>query len=296
MGIYRKIALAAGICALTSVVGVCAAPIPVAQPEVAVLDFQTIGPDSAGAARLSESVREALFRSGRAELVARNRMGEILIEQGFQQSGVCDSSACQVSVGRILGVDELVVGTWSAQASPALLTVSRLDVESAKVLGMAQWSCAEGPCNLDSAAASRLLARLWGDSTSIMVPRANDFVTPFALAIVYPVQVPWRSVTVYGLAVDALYGRHNQVVGLAVGLAGAVDDMAGIQVGALHAYATNLLGLQAGLVNSAHRVRGLQVGLVNTCVNLRGVQVGLVNRVTSRSGVGAVMPMLNAGF
>lgn len=265
-------------------------------PEVAVLDFQSTGPDSAGALRLSESVREALFRSGRAELVARNRMDEILTEQGFQQSGVCDSSACQVSMGRILGVDELVVGTWSAQTSPVQLTVSRLDVESAKVLGMAQWSCVEEPCDLDSAAATRLVARLWGDSTRTTAPRSNDFVTPFALAIVYPVQVPWRSVTVHGLAIDALYGRHNQVVGLAVGLAGAVDDMAGIQVGALYAYATNLQGLQAGLANSAERVRGLQVGLVNTCVNLRGVQVGLVNRVTSRSGVGAVLPVLNAGF
>ena len=40
----------------------------------------------------------------------RGKMEFILKEQGFQQSGSCNSSECHVQMGQLLGVDDLIVG------------------------------------------------------------------------------------------------------------------------------------------------------------------------------------------
>ena len=38
-------------------------------------------------------------------------MDDLLKEQGFQQTGSCDSDACIVQAGRILGVPGIIVGS-----------------------------------------------------------------------------------------------------------------------------------------------------------------------------------------
>jgi TolB-like protein len=52
-----------------------------------------------------------LMRTGAVQVLERRSMDLILQEQGFQQSGACNSSECQIEVGQLLGVDRIITGT-----------------------------------------------------------------------------------------------------------------------------------------------------------------------------------------
>ncbi len=75
-----------------------------AQQTVAVLDFEGIGVSEDETRALSGRFANEFMglSSGRYVIVERQQMGEILKEQGFQQSG-CVSSECAVEVGAALG-------------------------------------------------------------------------------------------------------------------------------------------------------------------------------------------------
>jgi hypothetical protein len=71
--------------------------------------------------------------------------------------------------------------------------------------------------------------------------------------------------------------------------------IAGFQVGAVNLSSfTKMIGIEAGLYNTAHDVYGVQIGLVNVADHLHGVQIGLLN--FNKQGLFAVAPILNIGF
>jgi hypothetical protein len=57
---------------------------------------------------------------------------------------------------------------------------------------------------------------------------------------------------------------------------------------------TTVVGLQAGLYNTAREVYGFQFGLFNVTESLHGVQVGLLN--FNKTGLFSVAPFINIGF
>lgn len=102
---------------------------------VAVLDFRSDN------SQISKEDLSALTTRFEAELqstqvyrvVERRDMASILQEQGFQQSGACDASDCQVKVGQLLGVDLIVSGTFQKLDKVVSLTVKMVNVESGVV-------------------------------------------------------------------------------------------------------------------------------------------------------------------
>lgn len=62
------------------------------------------------------------------QILERRRADQILKEQGFQQSGACGSSGCQVEMGQLLGVQKLLLGDVSQVGNVLTLTVRRVDV------------------------------------------------------------------------------------------------------------------------------------------------------------------------
>jgi hypothetical protein len=55
-----------------------------------------------------------------------------------------------------------------------------------------------------------------------------------------------------------------------------------------------MIGVQAGVYNTARHVYGFQIGLVNRAENLHGIQIGLLNFNTH--GLFSLAPILNIGF
>jgi TolB-like protein len=79
--------------------------------QVGVRDFSSETGDSALSRQFAAALTNVLVKSGKIRILERERMETILSEQTFQQSGACNSETCQVEVGRLLGVDDLIVGS-----------------------------------------------------------------------------------------------------------------------------------------------------------------------------------------
>ena len=106
-----------------------------AQETVAVLDFEGIGVSKDEAKALSNRFGSEFMdlSKGRYTLVERQQMGEILEEQGLQQSG-CVSSECAVEVGAALGAKFIVTGSISKVGTIFSVNARLLNVESSQIL------------------------------------------------------------------------------------------------------------------------------------------------------------------
>jgi hypothetical protein len=65
-------------------------------------------------------------------ILERRRMDLILKEQGFQQTGACAGSDCQVEVGQLLGVQKVFIGEVSRVGGTTTLDVRRVDVATGR--------------------------------------------------------------------------------------------------------------------------------------------------------------------
>lgn len=115
-----------------------AGPIPETRAQVvAVLPFSTIGHDSTAGIILSDAIAMEILRTRKARVLERSQIKSILEEQGLQQSGLCDAQECAIEVGRILGVQRIVVGSVGKLGNTNTMTLRLVDVGSSEILGFA---------------------------------------------------------------------------------------------------------------------------------------------------------------
>lgn len=101
---------------------------------VAVMPLTPNGVDTASALVLTDALSDELIRGGKVRVMERSQVDKILAEQGFQQSGACDGSECAVQMGRLLGIDRMVVGSVGRIGAAYVLTVRGVDVGTGEVL------------------------------------------------------------------------------------------------------------------------------------------------------------------
>ena len=104
-------------------------------PHIAVIDFsgdENITPQQLNF--ISGELASELNKTQAFVVLERGRMGAILKEQGFQQSGVCNSNECQVQIGQLLGVDNLVAGSLVRFGPKYAFRIEYLDVGSGRIL------------------------------------------------------------------------------------------------------------------------------------------------------------------
>ena len=103
-----------------------------ALPNVAVLDisgnFKDFSREDLSA--IAGRFETELSKTGQLQVLERRNMDLILQEQGFQQSGACNSSECQVQVGQLLGVDRIITGTLTKVDKLYTLNLKMVDVGS----------------------------------------------------------------------------------------------------------------------------------------------------------------------
>ena len=100
---------------------------------IAVLDLDPTGVAKSDAQFLSDRLRTELFETGRFQIVERDKMNEILTEQGFQQSG-CTSLACAVEIGQLLNVQVMVAGNIGKIEDLYSLSIRMIDVGSGVII------------------------------------------------------------------------------------------------------------------------------------------------------------------
>jgi curli biogenesis system outer membrane secretion channel CsgG len=107
-------------------------------PTVAIMPLEPNGVDSASAKVMTDALSDELLRSGKVRLMERSQMDQILKEQGFQSSGACDGSECAVRVGRLLGIEKIVVGSLGKIGAAYVLSIRAVDVATGEVLAGAR--------------------------------------------------------------------------------------------------------------------------------------------------------------
>ncbi len=74
-----------------------------------------------------------LMKTNTFTVLDRGKMDYILKEQGFQQSGVCNTSECKVQMGQMLGVDLMVSGNLVRFGTTYALHIELIDVGTGKM-------------------------------------------------------------------------------------------------------------------------------------------------------------------
>lgn len=106
-----------------------AQPIP-----VAILELEIAGFDTTAKTGLTNRLRSELIQTGQFDVMERNRMEEILFEQGFQQTGACRDDVCLVQAGRLLGVSKMIAGSVAKVGSLFEIGIRMIDVSTSRIL------------------------------------------------------------------------------------------------------------------------------------------------------------------
>jgi len=120
---------------------VAAKPADKGRDVIAVNNFDGKGVEQSDADLITEQIRSQIISQRRVGVMERSMMDQILKEQGFQQSGSCDGSDCQVQVGRILGVNNLVVGSIGRIGRIYMVNAKLVDVSTGEVLQSITETC-----------------------------------------------------------------------------------------------------------------------------------------------------------
>ena len=105
-------------------------------PLVAISRLNAIKVDSGEVDVLGESLASALVSTGKVRVMERSQMDRILTEQGFQQSGACEGGECAIQVGRLLGVDRIVVGSVGRIGHTCALNLRTVNISTGEVVGI----------------------------------------------------------------------------------------------------------------------------------------------------------------
>ncbi len=101
---------------------------------MAVLPFASRVVDSGAMDGLMSALNSELINTGKFRVMERSQMQLILKEQGFQQSGACDGAECAVEMGRILSVNELVLGSIAKVGNTYTLSARLVSVKTGEVV------------------------------------------------------------------------------------------------------------------------------------------------------------------
>jgi TolB-like protein len=83
---------------------------------------------------LTNTLQSEISKTGEFQVMERAQMNEILKEQGFQQSGACDEAGCAVEMGKLLAVNQIVMGNVGLVGKTYTMNVRLVEVSTGKIL------------------------------------------------------------------------------------------------------------------------------------------------------------------
>ena len=101
--------------------------------KIGIFDLTSYNVPAATATAVSEILGTELFNTGRFTIVDRKNMDKILKEQAFQRTG-CTTTDCAVEVGRILNINNMVIGSLSKLGNTYKINIQLVDVEKGEVI------------------------------------------------------------------------------------------------------------------------------------------------------------------
>ena len=111
-----------------------------AKIKIAVMNLDPKNTTEDTASLISDMLRNDMFEMGKYSVVERSSIDKIIKEQSLQKSG-CSSTECAVEVGRLLNVQQILIGTVGRLGEQYLITVRLVDVETGELLSTASDNC-----------------------------------------------------------------------------------------------------------------------------------------------------------
>lgn len=100
---------------------------------VAILELEPKGVPEVEVSALSDRLRSELLNTGSFDVMERGKMQEILREQGFQQSGACNTDACAVEVGQLIGVEKMIAGSLGKVGRTYTVNLRLISVKTGRI-------------------------------------------------------------------------------------------------------------------------------------------------------------------
>lgn len=107
---------------------------------IAVLDLIPHGLSNTESRIITSRLRTDLFNSNHFIVLERDKMENILNEQGFQLSS-CKTNECIIEAGQLLGVQQMVAGEIGKIGELITVTIRLIDIETGIVLKTATEDC-----------------------------------------------------------------------------------------------------------------------------------------------------------
>lgn len=118
----------------------CFAVQPEHKPAVAVLELEGNGITNDEKSIFTNRLRSKLINTGNFTVIERNRMDEILKEQGFQKTG-CTDNECAIEIGRLLNVKYIITGNLDKLEDLYTIAVRLVDVETGEITKSVDEDC-----------------------------------------------------------------------------------------------------------------------------------------------------------
>lgn len=83
---------------------------------------------------ITDKIRNELTIRKNFKVMERSEMKQIMEEMEFQNSGICDDEACDVEIGKVIGVDKIVSGSIGKIGSMFSINLRLIDVSTAEIL------------------------------------------------------------------------------------------------------------------------------------------------------------------
>ncbi|MEK6647102.1 MAG: CsgG/HfaB family protein [Candidatus Firestonebacteria bacterium] len=108
--------------------------------QIAIIDLEPQNISAITSSVISDFLRNDLFDTKKFIVVERTRMENILKEQTFQRTG-CTTTECAIEVGKILNVEQMLVGSVSKLNDTYYINVRVVDVATGEVKLSKEVSC-----------------------------------------------------------------------------------------------------------------------------------------------------------
>jgi len=108
--------------------------------KIALMDLTSQNIDPGIALVVTDLLRNNLFNTGRYSVLERANMDKLIKEQQFQMSG-CSSTECAIELGKILNMQEMLVGSVNKLGSKFFINARMVDVESGEIMITATAEC-----------------------------------------------------------------------------------------------------------------------------------------------------------
>lgn len=113
------------------------------RPTLAIIDFEGLGISEQDARVLTNRLGTHMVQLGTFKVIERGQMQQILREQDFRMTG-CTSDECAVEIGQLLGVQQMLAGSFGKIESMYLVDMRIIDVETGGILRTASYEVTGG--------------------------------------------------------------------------------------------------------------------------------------------------------